>query len=486
MYEEFQTLPNEMKCEIKSHLDNVSLIVLRRTLLKNPLPEKLNHSEKLKAISYGLVFVQYCIEQKLLNVSTLVPLAAQAGSLEVLKWARAQKSFGTYPTEKTITLAVMYDHLNIVKYLVESGIQPVQENIKFSRSIEIIKYLLSFQNIHLDRNVFQSAVGTGDLELIKWLLTQNCPYDRNKVVKVIMVKPTWELLKWWEKFENYWTNLGVEHLMKMGRLDILKWLHQKGVPLDSNKLFDMAARHNQKKIIKWLHNLGFSFSNNMTVYAARKNHFNLLKWLHQQGCPFGNYNGFHNHNEVTAAASTGNIQMVKWLIRLGIEVTFVAIIKAAELGHFVLVNWFMFEGYPINRRLIGYLLIHGMYTVAEKLLEQGFRLEKQLQTRILLKSNPTNWKWLLDQGCVFTEDSIGIAARLERRDTLEWLDERCLIFNKSQLTQTIATSGKLNMLIWAIEKGFPFNPTVTLPLVENSSSRGCFATANWIRQKYNL
>jgi hypothetical protein len=146
MQELFNRLPFELKrYEIRSHLDQVSLFLLQNGLLQKELPSKLSHSQELTAIQHGLPVVKFLLDKEHLSLSTLTPLAAQAGNLEVLKWSIQQNEIGTDPTERTLELASMYGHLDIFIWLAKKGIHVNQQAVQLagiSGSIVLVTILL--------------------------------------------------------------------------------------------------------------------------------------------------------------------------------------------------------------------------------------------------------------------------------------------------------------------------------------------------------
>jgi len=95
-----------------------------------------------------------------------------------------------------------------------------------------------------------------------------------------------------------------------GNLKTLKWVTQKGCPIDEDT-FNHAAGSGNLKMSKWIWRKGCPWNETTCWYAARSGNLKMLKWLHRKGCPW--------NWEVCcrSAEYSGHVEMLHWLESVG-------------------------------------------------------------------------------------------------------------------------------------------------------------------------
>lgn len=96
-------------------------------------------------------------------------------------------------------------------------------NAVISDNLEELKMLTVKYRQHLDDTIFNVAATYGNLDIMKWLLENNCPWN------------------------EYTFRFAVKH----GNLENIKWLYDNGCPFDS-WAFNCALQSGNKTIIQWL------------------------------------------------------------------------------------------------------------------------------------------------------------------------------------------------------------------------------------------
>jgi len=72
---------------------------------------------------------------------------------------------------------------------------------------------------------------------------------------------------------------------RRGNLDIMKWLHSKDCPWDS-RVFTISSRKGNLSIMKWLKENGCPWSEYTFGAAAWYGNLENMKWLHENDCPW--------------------------------------------------------------------------------------------------------------------------------------------------------------------------------------------------------
>ena len=114
----FSLLPQDIKrYEILPKIDDISLFVLRHSLLGSPFPSTLTESEQKNIVSHGLSLAIYFWEK--LDKDRICQYAAEDGSLDILEYAHDN----AYPwdKDKICGYAAKADTLGCLKYSHDNG-----------------------------------------------------------------------------------------------------------------------------------------------------------------------------------------------------------------------------------------------------------------------------------------------------------------------------------------------------------------------------
>ena len=89
----------------------------------------------------------------------------------------------------------------------------------------------------------------------------------------------------------------------------MKWLFQKGCPIDSHEIFSEAARHGSLENIKWLFRKGCPIdSHEIFSEAARHGSLENIKWLYENGCPV-----VDREHAAGIAERRGHYEAARWI-----------------------------------------------------------------------------------------------------------------------------------------------------------------------------
>jgi hypothetical protein len=195
----------------------------------------------------GASFVMCFVRENGYYKERLCTLAANEGSLNILKWFR----FNDYTWEngyykkRLCTLAASEGSLNILKWF-------------------------RFNDYTWDDDVWISAAEKGHLNILIYANDNGCPKYKyicedtyqgyplrnNEVCVVIALKNGHlEILKWLHK-NNYLSEndkcVICMRASRWGRLEALKWACENNFPMEKNVCIRMAKQTGQSKIIEWL------------------------------------------------------------------------------------------------------------------------------------------------------------------------------------------------------------------------------------------
>jgi hypothetical protein len=136
-------------------------------------------------------------------------------------------------------------------------------------------------------HVLAGAVRAGDVAKAKWLHTeQHCELGEHETLCCAAVKS--------------------------GSIAMLDWLKQLGFAF-TEETSEVAAENRQLPVLQYLHAEGCQLSPRICLAAAHNCDLEMLKWAHEHGCSL-RAGACVREDMSEAAAKTGNIEIMTWLI----------------------------------------------------------------------------------------------------------------------------------------------------------------------------
>ena len=249
--------------------------------------------------------------------------AAESGRIEVVQWA---KDNGSEWSEETMKIAARNGHLDLVKWL-------------------------RTKNCPWSAETTQQAAYYEKLQVLKWLIENSCPYilhtqpteddkyriDAERLANYDAIDVLGYLLQYGipldsecYKFRNWNVNLWLnEFLFKNGcelkpnlwreainnaSIKQLEWLKEKNCPWDTKTAFDKIYKM-EMSTLKWLQNNGFDKSEKACEFVAKHGTLKVLKWMRENGWPW-------SESVSKAAAVKNDFGMFKWAVENGCPVNF--------------------------------------------------------------------------------------------------------------------------------------------------------------------
>ena len=150
--------------------------------------------------------------------------------------------------------------------------------------LELVRWLIQEQGFAMDKGVMAMAARGGNLELVRWLRGEGCPWDA-------------ETCKW---------------AVFGGHLETLRWARENGCDWSEETCRD-AAEYGHKELVRWLiQEQGFAMDRNVMSHAASSGNLELVKWLRSEGCPWDAWT-------CRRAAQNGHLETLRWARENGCE-----------------------------------------------------------------------------------------------------------------------------------------------------------------------
>lgn len=186
---------------------------------------------------------------------------------------------------------------------------------------------------------FACAMSGGNVKILQYLLDENCPSEKSAVDYNIGTVATFKWFLHWfgspEAYDGIGSNavasesfelleiLEIRNRYKFlragpvmcyvaaakGKLNVLKWLREKGCPWDSETCTAAASAKNFE-ILKYARENGCEWNSFTCSGAATSGSLEILKWLREQKCPWDSITTAHAQIE-------GNLEILRWAVENG-------------------------------------------------------------------------------------------------------------------------------------------------------------------------
>jgi hypothetical protein len=127
---------------------------------------------------------------------------------------------------------------------------------------------------------------------------------------------------------------------KTGHLQVLRWIHANGYPLDSH-VCSSAADGGHIAVMRWARSVGCKWGT-ATIGAAWGGHFHILKWMNDEGC-------YKSVSLCSSLAYTGQLHILKWARANGWPWNEKTCLDAATKGHLKILKWARANDCPWDR-----------------------------------------------------------------------------------------------------------------------------------------
>ena len=305
-----------------------------------------------------------------------------------------------------------------------------------------------------------------------------------------------------------------------GDLVMLKWLRAFGAPWDDDTVA-AAAGHGHLEVLKYAHEQGLPLDapdedgDQLIHEAAGKGHLAVMKWLHERGVPLDVANGEHAQ-PIHLAAMEGHLPVIQWLHEHGVALDAAddsgcqPIHDAAVDGHLAVVQWLHERGVPLDAAAviggqpIHFAAMHGQLDLVQWLHESGgVTLDAAGDRGRQPIHNATNGghlalvQWLHERGVPLdAADDTGSqpiheAAASGHLAVLQWLHKRGVPLDalaldaNCQPIHAAAVLGQLAIIQWLYEHGVPLDVRTNngLQAIDLAAAKGHLAVVEWLRER---
>lgn len=186
-----------------------------------------------------------------------------------------------------------------------------------------------------DDSLTENAARQGNLYLLKWLVNEKKELLTPQTADLAAENGHISVLEWLKTQDIICTDLTVNAAIEKGQTETVYWIDENfSRILSYTKGMELACKHGNLEIVKWLHNKKVEATSRAMDLAAGNGHLDIVKFLHintKTPCTY---------KAVEAAAKNGDLKMIKWLYKNRKEtVSKDDLYYAAYHGHLQTVKW---------------------------------------------------------------------------------------------------------------------------------------------------
>lgn len=292
------------------------------------------------------------------------------------------------------------------------------------------------------------------------------------------------IIEWYSNCLPEWSDNALI-LFQIGQRCSYRLISKFGFSLSSSQVTLGAARSGRLELLKKIwSDVDFyelkqeDDDNNLLELAITGGHFETVQWLREvKKYPF------NVSYSLPQAASTGNLEMVKWIINQTELETFGSIqgvvAAAAGSGNLELVKWLIGSGFPIDESTQAKAARYGHLDIMKWLLENNIQKLTHTETVSAGAAGHLNiLKWLSENNCIWHAYAMTMAAREGYFDIVVWLWENGCPIHPSAM-RFAADKGDLGVMQYLFSKGCSIkDPHVLYYAVEH----GDLEMMEWIHQ----
>ena len=340
-------------------------------------------------------------------------------------------------------------------------------------------------------NVLDKAAQRGDFQVVRWLIRNGCRIGR-KTLELAVGSNNLELCYFLECHNAKVTLKCTELAVKAHNFPLFQWLFSKQCPVYPTATIVTAAANGNMEVLDWIPESEYQDSNSCTA-AAKTGNLELVLWTRERGCDWdestaaaaaesGNLDVLryvlenkcpYGSNLSIHVAKSGSIEGLKYIEELGLPIRSGCYGSAAEKGNLELLEWLLQKGVPKTEFACDYAAAKGDLKTLKWLQENQFDWSQF--TLENSAPHPEIFKWLRSNGCPWGILTIPHIILEKNVDLSRWaLEQGCT--TEPHICNYAAKHGNISILKVLVEFKYQF----TLLTCENAAAAYDLGMLQWL------
>lgn len=320
--------------------------------------------------------------------------------------------------------------------------------------MDCVQWLLALGGAQLDADrAMCAAAGTGQVAVLRHF--KECGFAVAGFASLLLIEAAkngqLEMMRWLVLENDCRPSAStMKYAAHGGNVEMMVWLReQEGCHNLESDALSAAACSGHLESVKWLVQAGSRWDEDIMMYAAKRGHLHILQWLREQGCTW-------NQDTMFNAASGGNLQVVKWLHGEGCPWDPEAVKEALRNDHVELVEWLIVNGCEFERDdplLVVLAATEGLLEMVQFLVQNGCMVHPNAIQFAAGNGHMPIVEWLhFSQGSGLHAGVMQAAVEKGLLPMAIWLHERGCIMEMEDLMTSAAWSGHVEILQWLVKE----------------------------------
>ncbi len=333
--------------------------------------------------------------------------------------------------------------------------------IKFTLEICSDEYfhLLPLSYLNSNNNqIVGFLVDYNKFELLQIAFKNGC--NISKVCWIAMSNGYLEMFKWAIKNNYKWDGSKFGIAAQNNHVDIIEYVIKYVKKYDwTLEEYDSICAHatlsGNLDLVKLLVRHGFTLSTKTCAWAAKSGHLHILKWLRKYNCPW-------DSETCSMAALNGHLDILKWARENSCPFNVTTCSNAAKKGHLHILKWARENGFPWNMNTCNMAAKGGYLHILEWAMANGCEWDiQQICIKAATRGNLYILKWAIGNGHTFDYNICEQATINSSYDVVRWVIENGYEISDKTCYYIACDVNQVGLLKLALNKGGIWNDRFT-------------------------
>lgn len=378
-----------------------------------------------------------------------------------------------------LKLAVSYGSIGILEFLFNKHIDISEDDqaaicYKAIRKnhIDCLNYIRS-KDFKWRSDIFLAAAKSNNFELFKYFHNNNLNIneDLNQEKNIFLLNNPYSLTdKNMTNTCHIWKHIDrmYHSVAKHGNIEFLDYLYNIK-PITNGKYLSSSIKKNNNKIIEWGIKKLIPMTEKHCRVAASTGNLELLKWLREIGCPW-------DGRTAISACKSGNIKLFEYVTQK-LDDTIICfntiyIYQAAKRNHLEMVKYLNDRGFPGNISVLYFSSKHNNFEMFKYGVDRGYYIyelkkeDAELMENTLVKKNRIVYlKYLIINRYQFIKPLSNTCCQFGKFNLIKTLNLQCNFDNIS-----IASMNEhYFIIVKLVENGMPLESIIISNIIINDN-----------------
>ncbi len=304
-----------------------------------------------------------------------------------------EKLYEDLPENRKLDRAISFGDFNLVKHLVEKGVEIPQSGVDaaaYYNDLNMLKYLVD-KGATISDDTLENAASNGYSDIVKYLAEKGAAFG-----------------------------VAVSNAALRGNMDMVQYLIKKGAKVPDD-IVGSAVSSDNLNLVKYFIDHGFKIPDRAITSAIAKSDDNILQYLLSKGAKIDN-------QAVGMAILYKKLKLANYFIDQGATIDNNAVNYAINIAEkdndFSLIQYLLEKEAPITKQLIDYAIKNNKLNIIKDFIEKGSKINKDAAKSAIYANDINLLQFLIEKGADLPEYELDYAVAHGYFDMVKYLVEK--------------------------------------------------------------